>query len=46
MFLPRIFRETKGYTEECRQSRVDLDARIRKAVSEWKDPGHAKGETA
>ena len=33
--LPLVFKETKGYVKECRESRVDLDRHIHKMIREW-----------
>ena len=33
--LPAVFRETRGYVKECRESRIDLDRRIRQMIREW-----------
>ena len=35
LLLPLIFKETKGYVQECRESRSDFDAHIRATVREW-----------
>jgi hypothetical protein len=35
LLLPLIFKETKGYVKECRESRTDFDAHIRAMVGEW-----------
>ena len=37
LLLPLIFKETKGYVQECRESRTDFDAHIHAAVREWMD---------
>lgn len=33
--LPLVFRETRGYVRECRESRIDLDQHIREMIREW-----------
>ncbi len=33
--LPLVFRETRGYVRECRESRIDLDRHIREMIREW-----------
>ena len=33
--LPLVFRETRGYVRECRESRIDLDRHIREMIWEW-----------
>ena len=33
--LPLVFRETRGYVRECRESRIDLDRQIRETIREW-----------
>jgi len=33
--LPLVFRETRGYVRECRESRIDLDRHIRGMIREW-----------
>ena len=35
--LPVVFKETRGYIKECRESRIDLDRRIRKMICDWMD---------
>ena len=35
LILPHVFRETKGYIKECRESRIDLDQHIQKTIHEW-----------
>ncbi len=35
IILPRFFSETKGYTKECRKSRIDLDNHIQTIFKEW-----------
>lgn len=34
--LPLVFKEAKGFTKECRQSRISLDKHLRDAIEEWK----------
>lgn len=33
--LPVVFKETRGYVKECRESRIDLDRHIREMIREW-----------
>lgn len=37
LVLPLIFKEAKGYTKECQQTRVDLDWRLKQAIQDWKE---------
>ena len=36
IILPRFYSETKGYTKECRKSRIDLDNHIQSLFKEWR----------
>ena len=33
--LQLVFKETRGYVKECRESRIDLDRHIREMIREW-----------
>lgn len=33
--LQLVFKETRGYVKECRESRIDLDRHIRGMIREW-----------
>jgi hypothetical protein len=35
IILPRFFSETKGFVNECRRSRIDLDEHIQSTIKEW-----------
>ncbi len=35
MIIPHIFSNSKGYTKECRRSRIDLDEHIQSTIKEW-----------
>ena len=35
MIIPRIFSKSKGFTKECRRSRIDLDEHIQSTIKEW-----------
>ena len=35
IILPRVFKETKGYVKECRESRTDLDEHIKTMIRDW-----------
>ena len=35
LILPRFYSETKGFVEECRGSRIDLDEHIQSTIKEW-----------
>ena len=37
--LPLVFKETKGFVKECRESRVDLDRHIRETIRAWRAGG-------
>lgn len=37
IILPRFYSETKGYTKECRKSRIDLDNHIQSLFKEWRN---------
>lgn len=36
IILSRFYSETKGYTKECRKSRIDLDNHIQSLFKEWR----------
>ena len=35
IIIPRIFSNSKGFTKECRRSRIDLDEHIQSTIKEW-----------
>ena len=37
MIIPRLFSNSKGFTKECRRSRIDLDEHIQSTIKEWID---------
>lgn len=36
IILPLVFKEAKGYTKECRETRVSLEQHLIKQIMEWK----------
>ena len=34
-FVKLAFKEAKGFTKECRHTRIEIDEKTRKAISEW-----------
>ena len=37
MIIPCLFSKSKGFTKECRRSRIDLDEHIQSTIKEWID---------
>ena len=40
LIIPRIFSNSKGFTKECRRSRIDLDEHIQSTIREWIKKSH------
>lgn len=36
LFLKLAFREARQYPKECRQTRIDIEKRMRRAIAQWK----------
>lgn len=35
LILPHLYSETKGFVNECRKNRIDLDEHIQSTIREW-----------
>ena len=35
LIIPRVFSDAKGFVQECRKSRIDLDKHIQSTIKEW-----------